>query len=428
MWYIELNTRDVLLFRPRSITIKSRHMSKAPLQQSLITPTGAQQAIDSHWPPAPIEERPLDQCLWQILRQDVYAERDNPPFDRVCMDGIAVSSSALARGQRRFAVEAMQPAGAPPLNLENADNAIEVMTGAMLPGGTDCIIPMEQYEFARGIATLTGEIKSKAYTNVQRRGEDSMPGVPMLTAGIRLGAPEIAIAASAGLPTVAVSRQPDFMVVSTGDELIEPGSPIAAHQVRRSNAYAIVAALRSHGFDRIHNDHIADNEATLTERLQQHLAQRDVLILSGGVSKGKFDLVPKVLKKLGVREVYYRVAQRPGMPMWFGIGPTGQVVFGLPGNPVATLVCLRRYVIPGAVAAMGARATRPEHIELAAPFGPGRTITQFVPVVNTDGKATPRPTNGPGDFLGLTGTAGFVELPPQSGDYPAGFEAALFRW
>ena len=118
MWYIDLNPRDVLLFRPRWITIKSRQMPKPPLPQSLITPEGALRAIESHWPAAPIEERPLDQCLRQILRRDVYAERDNPPFDRVCMDGIAVSSSALARGQRRFTVEAMQPAGAPPLELK----------------------------------------------------------------------------------------------------------------------------------------------------------------------------------------------------------------------------------------------------------------------------------------------------------------------
>jgi molybdopterin molybdotransferase len=397
-----------------------------------VTPEAAQGAIESHWPPAPIERRPLDLCAGQILRQDVYAERDNPPFDRVCMDGIAVNSTALARGSRRFIIEAMQAAGSPPVALKSAENAIEVMTGAVLPRGTDCVIPMEQYEVANGVVSLRDGIQGTPYRNVQRRGEDSQPGVPMLKAGTRLGAPEIAVIASAGLASVAVSRQPDFMVVSTGDEMLEPGMPIAEHQIRRSNAHAIVAALKARGFEKIGNDHIIDHEATLTAGLRRHLETRDVLILSGGVSKGKLDLVPKVLNTIGVREVFYQVAQRPGMPMWFGVGPAGQVVFGLPGNPVATLVCLTRYVIPGAVAAMTTRPDPPPQIALASSYSPGRRVTQFVPVAITDANshltATPRATNGPGDFLGLTGTDGFVELPPQTADFPRGFLATLYRW
>jgi molybdopterin molybdotransferase len=397
-----------------------------------VTPEAAQRAIESHWPTAPIEQRPLDQCTGRILRQDVYAERDNPPFDRVCMDGIAVNSMALARGRRRFTIEAIQAAGSPPLDLKGAENAIEVMTGAVLPRGTDCVIPMEQYDVADGVVSLGDDIQGTPYRNVQRRGEDSRPGVPMLKAGTRLGAPEIAVVASAGLASVAVSCQPNFMVVSTGDELIEPGQPIAEHQIRRSNAHAIVAALKARGFEKIDNDHIVDNEVTLSERLRQHLDRCDVLILSGGVSKGKFDLVPKVLNNIGVREVFYQVAQRPGLPLWFGVGPAGQIIFGLPGNPVATLVCLTRYVIPGAITAMATRPNPPQQIVLAAPFSPGRQVAQFVPVTITDANgrmtATPRATNGPGDFLGLTGTDGFVELPPRAGDFPAGFLATLYRW
>ncbi len=414
----------------------------SPTSEVPVTPAEAQRAIESHWAPAPIEQRPLDQCTGQILRQDVYAERDNPPFDRVCMDGIAISSSVLAKGRRRLNIEGMQAAGSPPLDLRNADNAIEVMTGAILPGGTDCVVPMEQYVVADGVvslnddarvASLKDEARGAPYRNVQRRGEDSQPGVPMLRAGTRLGAPEIAVVASAGLASVAVSRQPNFMVVSTGDELIEPGQPIAAHQIRRSNAYAIVAALRARGFEEIGKDHIVDHEGKLNERLRQHLDTHDVLTLSGGVAKGKFDLVPKVLQNVGVREVFYQVAQRPGMPMWFGVGPTGQVVFGLPGNPVATLVCLARYVIPAAVMAMGTRPAPQQQIALAAPFSPGRTLTQFLPItvaVDSTGRPTaiPRPTNGPGDFLALTGTDGFVELPPRATKFPAGFVASLYRW
>ncbi len=403
-------------------------MSQAPPQPEPILPEAAQRAIESHWPMAPIEHRLLDQCTGRVLRQDVYAERDNPPFDRVCMDGIAVSSAALAKGRRRFTIEALQPAGAPPLTLQLADNAIEVATGAMLPGGTDCVIPWEQYEVADGIVRLKDDVQCKPFRNVQRRGEDSRPDVPMLTAGILLGPTDIAVLASAGLASVAVSRQSSFMVVSTGDELIEPGRPIAAHQVRRSNAYAIASALRGRGFERIANDHIRDDEAVLAERLYQHLNTFDVLILSGGVSHGKFDLVPQVLKQLGVQQVFHEVAQRPGMPMWFGVGLTGQMVFGLPGNPVATLACLVRYVIPGALAAMALRRRLQERVSLAAAFSPGRPVTQFVPVTVVNAHATPRPTKGPGDFLGLTGSDGFVELPPRSGDFPTGFAATLYRW
>jgi molybdopterin molybdotransferase len=393
----------------------------------------AQEAIDARIIPFQAELQPLEQCIGQILRQDVYAERDNPPFDRVCMDGIAVASATLARGVRRYAVEATQAAGSPALQLSSAESAIEVMTGAMLPRGTDCIIPLEEYDLQEGIVSLKGEVNGEAYRNVQRRGSDSQPGVPMLKSGTRLGAPEIAVVASAGLAEVRVSRQPRFRVVSTGDELIEPGRPIAEHQVRRSNAYAVVAALRGRGFSQVSNDHIPDNEQLLQERLARHLSQHDVLILSGGVSKGRFDLVPKVLKDLRVEEVFYQVAQRPGMPMWFGVGPEGQAVFGLPGNPVSTLVCLIRYVVPAMSAAMGANGPLPELIAMAAAVQSRRSAAYFLPVaVRYDdlGKplAEPRPPRGSGDFLALTGTDGFVELPPQADPLPEGFVTRLYRW
>jgi molybdopterin molybdotransferase len=395
----------------------------------------AQETIDSRVTPLAAELRPLEECIGQVLRQDVYAERDNPPFDRVCMDGIAVNSGALARGLRRFTIEATQAAGSPVLTLSHSENAVEVTTGAMLPKGTDCIIPMEEYESSGGVAALSAkvDIVSEPFRNVQRRGADSHPGVPMLLNGTVLGAPEIAVVASAGLAEVQVSRQPRFMVVSTGNELIEPGRPIQEHQVRRSNAYAIVAALRRRGFTNVNNDHILDDERMTHDRLKRHLEERDVVIVSGGVSQGKFDLVPQALKRLGVEELFYQVAQRPGMPMWFGIGPAGQVVFGLPGNPVATLVCLIRYVAPAMLAAMGAPRTPAEPIALAKSVTFHRNVTYFLPVkARHDGLgraiALPRPPNGPGDFLALTEADGFVELPPRAEGFPEGFVASLYRW
>ncbi|HXY97896.1 MAG TPA: molybdopterin molybdotransferase MoeA [Steroidobacteraceae bacterium] len=398
-----------------------------------LTPQQAQAAIDTRLIALPPEVRPLEQCIGQTLREDVYAERDNPPFDRVCMDGIAVDSGAIGRGIRRLALEAMQPAGAPALTLSNREHAIEVMTGAILPRGTDSVIPLEEYDVADGFVTLKANAAGTPYRNVQRRGADSQPGVPMLCSGIRLGAPEIAVAASAGLARVKVSRQPDIVVISTGDELIDPGQPIAEYQVRRSNVYALVAALRDHGLDRIANDHVRDDERELSERLGQHLAARDVLILSGGVSRGRFDLVPGVLKSLGVGEVFHQVAQRPGMPMWFGVGARGQAVFGLPGNPVSTLLCLVRYVVPALLRAMGGTLAAPEPIALASSIKLGRSDTSFLPVsVQYDARgqaqAVARPTRGSGDFLALAGTRGFIELPPRLEEFPAGYVASLYRW
>ena len=412
-------------------------MAPADARREPVTPVSvkeAEAAILGRLPVLPAELRPLERCIGQTLRQDVFAERDNPPFDRVCMDGIAIASTAFELGKRRFHVESMQRAGVPALTLSDPANAVEVMTGAMVPGGTDCIIPLEEYDLVEDVATLKPQVSAKAFRNVQRRGEDSEPGVAMLKAGIRLGAPEIAVAASAGLGRVSVTRQPRVVAISTGDELIDPGEPILEHQVRRSNAYAIVAALRDRGYELVGQDHIPDDEGSLTEQLSRHLSERDVLILSGGVSKGKFDLVPEVLKKLGVGQVFYQVAQRPGMPMYFGSGPAGQAVFGLPGNPVSTCICLVRYVV-AALVHMSGRAPAPaQHMPLASTVKAGRVpATYFLPVtVQFDARgaptAVPAPANGPGDFLALTRADGFVELPPQTEPFAPGFVAAFYRW
>ncbi len=374
----------------------------------------------------------LRHCRGRILRQEVFAERDNPPFDRVCMDGVAVARSAFATGTRTFRLQATQAAGDPPLTLAAPDAAIEVMTGAVLPQGTDSVIPLEEYDLAAGVLTLKPEATAETWRNVQCRGSDSRPGVPMLTPGMRLGAAEVAVVASAGLARVLVSRQPRVMVISTGDELVEPGEPVADHQVRRSNAYAVAAALQLQGFETVHDAHLRDDAAAMRSALGEILADHDVLILSGGISKGKFDFVPQVLQSLGVEEVFSQVAQRPGRPMWFGVGPQGQLVFGLPGNPVATLICLARFVLPALRATMLRQAGARERIALLEPSG-GRKMTYFMPVALRPeapalAQASTRPPQGSGDFLALAGTDGFVELPPRPEGYPAGFMADFYRW
>jgi molybdopterin molybdotransferase len=398
-----------------------------------ITPRLAEEAIYSRLTCLPIESLPLTQCVGGTLRENVYAERDQPPFDRVTMDGIAVDSEAVRRGRKTFQIQATQAAGSPPLKLKNEESAIEVMTGAMLPVGSDCVIPFEQIVITEGVASIKANIVNLPYNNIHRRGSDTRQGRLLLEAGTLLRAPEIAVAASAGMARIRVSSQPAVMVMSTGDELIEPGDPINEYQVRRSNAYAVGATLRKRGFGRVGDDHVPDDERLLKERLALHLKTHEVVVLSGGVSMGKFDLVPKVLMQLGVEEVFHNIAQRPGRPMWFGIGPEGQAVFGLPGNPVSTLVCLIRYVIPAIAEAMGTKRGAPERLALGEAVTTKHSLTYFLPVtIDRDewGRpwATPKQPNGSGDFLSLAGTDGFVELPPGPNTYPKGFVTSVYRW
>ncbi len=399
----------------------------------MISASQADELIAQHLTCLPIESLPLAQCAGAVLRENIYAERDQPPFDRVTMDGIALDSRSVRDGARRLRVQAMQAAGDPPLTLAGRDHCIEVMTGAALPAGCDAVVPVEQITVRDEQAELAPEASAEPDQNVHRRGTDTRQGNLLLGVGTRLGPPEIAIAAGAGMARIRVSSQPMLAVISTGNELIEPGEPILSHQVRRSNAYAIAAALRLHGFQRVADDHIADDAAELRRRLKFHLETHDVLVLSGGVSMGKRDLVPQALEELGVRCVFHRVAQRPGKPLWFGIAGSGAAVLGLPGNPVSTAVCVSRYVLPALAASQGQTASRTERMALGAPVTIEPPLTHFMPVrveIDDWGRswAMPAPTNGSGDFTALAGTDGFVELPPGPNTYPKGFVTRVHRW
>ena len=402
----------------------------------MISPVEADALIAGQLICLPIESLPLVQCVGAVLRENIYAERDQPPFDRVAMDGFAVATAGL-RGGKPLLVQAMQAAGDPPLSLASPQHAIEIMTGAVLPAGCDAVIPVEQSRLAEiepQTVSFEPELRIAVGQNIHRRGSEVRQGALLLATGVRLGAPEIAVAAGAGMPRIRVSAQPTISVVSTGNEIIEPGEPILAHQVRRSNAYGIVAALRRRGFQRIADEHLPDELGALKARLRVLVQTHDVLILSGGVSAGRLDLVPAALAGIGVREVFHKVAQRPGKPLWFGMAPTGTAVFALPGNPVSTLICLARYVLPALYAAMGETPPRaPERIALAAAVEVRATLAFFMPVkitIDDWGRpwAEPRTTNGSGDYAALTGTDGVVELPPGPHTHPKGFVARLHRW
>jgi molybdopterin molybdotransferase len=401
--------------------------------EPMLEPAAAEKLIVEHLTSMPIESLPVGQCAGAVLRENVYAERDYPPFDRVAMDGVALASIAAAAGRRQYLLQATQAAGQPVMTLAGDDRCIEVMTGAVLPVGCDTVVQVERIHSAAGQVELHEGVEATAWNNVHRRASDRAQGALLLASGTLLNAPEIAVAASAGMARVRVSSQPAIVVISTGDELVEPGDPIAPHQIRRSNAYAVAAALRQRGFQRVADDHVPDDADVLRQRLRLHLDTHEVLVLSGGVSMGRFDLIPRVMAELGVRRVLHGIAQRPGKPMWFGVSAEGRAVFALPGNPVSTLMCLIRYVVPALYGAMGVPERSRERIALAEPISWKPRLTGFIPVrVSHDdwarSWATPCETNGSGDFAALALTDGFVELPPGPADFGKGHVARLYRW
>ena len=398
----------------------------------MTTPAEAEALIKARVPQLPADVATLHALPGSVLREPIVASRDHPPFDRVTMDGVALSSAAFVAGRREFRIAGIQAAGAPRMVLADPEACFEAMTGAVLPQGCDCVVPVERISVEDGVATIAEDVPVAPGLNIHERGIDCRAGQTLIEAGQRIGAPELAVIASNGLQSATVSRRPRIMVVSTGNELVEPGQPVNDWQIYRSNVYGILTSLQRRGFWELAHDHLPDDLDALRTRLRSHLSTHDVLILSGGVSMGRFDYVPRALSELGVNMVFHKVEQRPGRPMWFGVGERGNVVFALPGNPVSTLICLGRYVFAGLDAAMGAIPGMPELVPLASEFEVKPALTLFLPVKLNGGvaqtSAEPRPTKGSGDFTSLIGTDGFVELPPGPRVIPAGTLVPLYRW
>jgi len=399
----------------------------------LLTVEQAEQRIRAEMKDFGTEEIPVSETAGRVLRQAVLAERDLPPFDRVMMDGIALQRSAWADGGRSFRSEGIAAAGSPRMTLRSPEGCIEVMTGAVMPERCDCVVPVERIDMGDGVARIHDDYCPEESQFIHRRGSDHARQTTLLAPGLRLRGPEAAVVAAAGLRTVRVATVPRVAVVSVGDELVEPGEPILPHQVRRSNDYAIEVAIRRRDAGHVSRLFVEDDEARMIAVIGASLERSDVLVLSGGVSMGKYDFVPSVLETLGIEVVFHKVSQRPGRPMWFGRSAEGKPVFALPGNPVSATVCLSRYVIPGIERAMGLARDRSGYARLHEEVRFEPDLTLFLPVrlCPTDQGcmlAIPSAPNTSGDFTALAGTDGFVELPRGRDRFPAGYVARYWPW
>lgn len=378
--------------------------------------------------PTPV---PFHRATGRVLAENLYADRDFPPFDRVTMDGIAICFEHYQKGQRQFRIAGVQAAGQPQTRLQDPDTCIEVMTGAMLPIGFDTVIRYEDVQLDGKQATVTSE-QVTFKQNLHFQGIDRKMGALIVPQGRVIGPAEIATAATIGKVMLQVAALPKVAIISTGDELVPVDALPLPHQIRGSNVYAISALLETQC--RVESDlfHYIDDEQLIHDGLSSLLESYDLLILSGAVSEGKFDYVPKVLTALGVEKAFHKVSQRPGKPFWFGHTPRQTVVFALPGNPVSAFCCACRYVLPFLRKSLGI-SHAPNTAVLTVPITFKPALTYFVPVQldrTTDGqqRATPLQGHGSGDLANLNDADAFLELPLERDQFFPGEVFPVFGY
>ncbi len=403
---------------------------RSPLQPKMTSVPNAEALILAQTRDYGIETLPFQRTLGRVLAENIVADRDLPAYNRVTMDGIAIDYQGFAQGIRTFRIQAIQGAGDAPKTIEQVSDCIEIMTGAVLPSNTDTIVRYEDLKIEHGQATILIETIRQGQ-NIHYKGHDKQQGEIVVAAHQIITPKVLQMTASMGYVQLNVKRLPRVVVISSGDELVDVPIVPTDYQIRHSNNYTIQATLQRYGVA-ANLVHIPDNEAITQQTIEDCLKTYDVLILSGGVSMGKFDYIPAALDAASVKKMFHKVQQKPGKPFWFGTHPNGAVVFALPGNPVSTFMCLNRYVTLWLEKNLGIE--KPKHVaQLTRSFSFLAPLHYFLQVSlhqNQEGVmlATPIEGNGSGDFSNLLATDAFLELPAEQTFFPEGEAYRVWRF
>lgn len=337
-WGARLCTRKVLNSGSASFAALKFHLM-------LTIDEALRRVVDAVQPLTPANW-PLSACLGLTLAAEIISDVDSPPFDKALMDGYAVRSADLATGQATLAVIEQVTAGQVPRKTVQPGTASQVMTGAPLPPGADAVVRIEDTR-ADGGQVIMKESRVSPGMNVMRRGAALRIGERVMTAGMPLSPARIAALAELGHAAPLVYPRPRASVLATGDELVAMHETPGPGQIRNSNEPMLTAQLAEWGLVVRSLGIARDSHADLSAKIEQGL-QGDLFVLSGGVSAGKLDLVPAALAAAGVETAFHKVDMRPGKPVWFGIrrwtDRSPCYVFGLPGNPVSSMVCCELFV------------------------------------------------------------------------------------
>ncbi len=367
-----------------------------------------------------VESISIHDAIGRTLAEDIFADRSMPPFDRVTMDGICIDYDSYQSGQRIFVIESITAAGSPTVTLQDKKKCVEIMTGAPLAIGADTVIRYEDLkELDQAYEIKEAIIRGK---NIHTKGSDHSKETVLLVKDKKIKAIDINVLASVGRSIVEVYRNPKVAVISSGDELVNIADLPTEYQIRKSNVYMLQSRLRELGVES-KTFHFVDNSDSIYTEMKTILEDYDVLLMSGGVSKGKFDFIPEVLDRLGFQKIFHRVAQRPGKPFWFGV-MDDKKVFAFPGNPVSTLACFHKYFVPWLYQTKGLYY-RPLKVVLAneTTFKPDLDYFAQASISQAeDGRwmATIGHGNGSGDMVSPTKMDGFIELPKGKDVYEVG--------
>ena len=383
--------------------------------------------------PLPSVEVPLQDALGLTLAERIVADRDVPPTDRSAMDGFAVRVADCPEAGRTLRVIGELRAGQDAAStVVGAGEAVRVFTGSVIPRGADAVVMVEQTDEDRAGRTVLVKARPERGQHVRRRGEDLRAGETVREPGAIVRPAEIAALAAVGRARVSVVRPPRAAVISTGDEIVAAEGCPLPHQVRNSNARMLLALFRSMRIDArdlgIAGDELKELDALIADGLSA-----DVLVLSGGVSVGDYDLVEAALIRAGCERLFHNVAIRPGKPI-VAARRGGCLVLGLPGNPVSAFTCFHVFVAPALRRLMGhpQPIASPLRAALLQPLRrrPGRLTYHLAHLSFRDGGPVVAPvaSASSGDVLSLVHANAFIVAPGASDAIPAGAEVDVLRW
>ena len=343
----------------------------------------------------------LEQALGRVLAEDIFADRDYPPFNRASMDGYAVIAADFENDIKELLCIRTILAGQICKEVIKPGECFKIMTGASVPGSADAVIRIEDTALGQLENQVNFNVSDvKKFQNIALKGQDTLANTLVLPKGTRVTPQVISTLASFGKGKIVVEKLPRVTIISTGDEIIGVDEPVSEVTIRNSNQHVLRAMLMAFKIEKIKLKRIKDNKRLLFEKLKKAVSNSDILLMSGGVSAGDADFVPEILQELGVVKIFHKINIRPGKPIWFGKKPDGCTVFALPGNPLSCQTTFKIFVEHFLLKCFGSKPPEMFRFQMAAQRTKKTNLDEFFPVAlyGTPTQAHQKKFNGSGDI------------------------------